>query len=212
MKTRLISINDSGALQAALAVLDAGGVLAFPTDTVYGLATSAEDPAVIEQLFEVKGRDRKQAIAVLMGEVEDLTRVAESPSAGAKQLAKTFWPGPLTLVVPRHPRLPQILSPLPTVGVRIPDHPVAIKLMKRSGPLAVTSANLSGQENTCSAAEVLAQLDGRIDMLLDGGETPGGVPSTVVDTTGGQIKILRQGPITDDDIQDALRDLVDGTA
>lgn len=211
MRTQVVSAKDSGALQAALAVLDAGGVLAFPTDTVYGLATRAEDPAVIEQLFEIKGRDRKQAIAVLMGQAEDLARVAESPSAQAMQLARTFWPGPLTLVVPRHPRLPQVLSPLPTIGVRIPDHPAAIALMKRSGPLAVTSANLSGQENACSAEEVLAQLDGRIDLLLDGGETPGGVPSTVVDTTGRQVKVLRQGPVTEVDIRGALRDLTAGS-
>lgn len=210
MKTRVVSVGDSDALEAALEVLDAGGTLVFPTDTVYGLATRAQDPAVIEQLFEVKGRERNQAIAVLMGQAQDLALVADEPSPQAMRLAQTFWPGPLTLVVPRQPGLPAILSPLPTIGVRIPDHPVAIALMQRSGPLAVTSANRSGQENACSAEQVLAQLDGRIDLLLDGGETPGGKPSTVVDTTGGQIKVLRQGPVTDDDIRNALSDLVSG--
>lgn len=204
MKTQVVSAKDSGALAAALAVLDAGGTLAFPTDTVYGLATRCEDPAVIEQLFEAKGREHSQAIAVLLGQAQDLTLVADQPSAQAMQLAQAFWPGPLTLVVPRHPRLPDILAPLPTIGVRLPDHPVAIALMQRSGPLAVTSANRSGQANACSAAEVLAQLDGRIDLLLDGGETPGGVPSTVVDTTSDEVRVLRQGPVSEADIHQLL--------
>ena len=143
-----------------------------------------------------------------MGQVQDLSQVAQDSSDQAVQLAQAFWPGPLTLVVPRHPRLPDILSPLPTIGVRVPDHPVALALMQQSGPLAVTSANISGGANTCSAAQVLAQLEGRIDMLLDGGETPGGVPSSVVDTTGGQIKILRQGPITAADIRRVVGNIV----
>jgi L-threonylcarbamoyladenylate synthase len=206
MKTRIIPAQDSHAIEDAISVLDGGGILVFPTDTVYGLATRVEDPQVIRQLFEVKGRVKDQAIAVLMGRAEDLDLVADHPSLEAQKLADKFWPGPLTLVVPRHERLPDILSPLPTIGVRIPDHPVALALLRASGPLAVTSANLSGQANTCSVEEVLAQLDGRVELVLDGGLTPGGKPSTVVDTTGEQIKILREGPILKVDLLCALRE------
>jgi len=207
MKPRGISASDDRAIDSALAVLDGGGALVFPTDTVYGLATRAEDPQVIRQLFEIKGRAKDQAIAVLIGQAEDLALVADNPSIAAQRLAKTFWPGPLTLVVPRHPHYPDILSPLPTIGVRIPDHPVALALLRRSGPLAVTSANLSGHENTCSAAEALAQLDGRVGLVLDGGVTPGGKPSTVVDTTGEEIKMLREGPIKQADLMRVLQEM-----
>jgi tRNA threonylcarbamoyl adenosine modification protein (Sua5/YciO/YrdC/YwlC family) len=133
---------------------------------------------------------------VLIGDETDLAQVAGALSDLAARLARRFWPGPLTLVVPAHPALPANLSPLPTVGVRMPDHPVALALLRRTGPLAVTSANLSGQPSARTAGEVFAQLNGRIPLILDGGESPGGLPSTVVDCTGGKPVILRQGPIT----------------
>jgi len=112
------------------------------------------------------------------------------------KLARRFWPGPLTLIVPRLPQLPSVLSSNLTIGVRIPDHPVALSLLKLVGPLAVTSANLSGNANANTAQQVLDQLDGRIHLILDGGQTPGGVPSTVADCTGPETRILREGPIS----------------
>lgn len=120
------------------------------------------------------------------------------------QLAKRFWPGPLTIIVPRHPDLPDILSPKRAIGVRMPDHPVAIRLLQLTGPLAVTSANLSGKENTTTVEEVLAQLDSRVHLVLDGGKTPGGLPSTVIDCTGSELEILRQGPISKEEIESYL--------
>ncbi len=119
-------------------------------------------------------------------------------------LADRFWPGPLTLIVSRKPDLPDALSITPTIGVRVPDHPVALKLLRLAGPLAVTSANISGHENTNTAQEVLDQLGGRIHLVIDGGRTPGGVPSTVVDCTRPIPVILRAGPISMEDIQSAL--------
>ena len=130
-----------------------------------------------------------------------MDQVTQAIPAVARRLAERFWPGPLTLVVARHPALPAILSPLPTVGVRMPDHPTALALLRQSGPLATTSANLSGGPNPLTAQEVLAQLDGRVDLIIDGGRCPGGVPSTVVDCTAGELKILRQGPITLEELQ-----------
>jgi L-threonylcarbamoyladenylate synthase len=154
------------------------------------------DTQAIEQLYLVKGRDAAKAIAVLLGDEAALAQVAGELSGVPARLAQRFWPGPLTLVVPAHPALPANLSPLPTVGVRIPDHPVALALLRRTGPLAVTSANLSGQPSARTAEEVYAQLQGRIPFILDGGQTPGGLSSTVVDCTAGDLVILRQGPIS----------------
>jgi L-threonylcarbamoyladenylate synthase len=152
----------------------------------------------------VKGRESAKAIAVLLGSPTDLPRVAETMGAAASRLAECFWPGALTLVVPRRPDLPENLSPLPTIGVRMPDHPTALELLRLAGPLAVTSANLSGLNSTTTAQEALAQLGGRIQVILDGGRTPGGQPSTVVDCTGAEPVILRQGPITPEQIFSVL--------
>lgn len=178
--------------------------MAFPTDTVYGLGAALADPQAIEKLFEVKERDSAKAIAVLVGRTSDVERKVGKLNALAARLADRFWPGPLTLVVPAVPGLPDLLSPTPTVGVRMPDHPVALKLLQASGPLAVTSANLSGKMDSRTALEVFEQLAGRIPLILDGGETPGGAPSTVVDCTGSEPVILRLGPISLDQLQQAI--------
>ena len=114
----------------------------------------------------------------------------------AKKLAERFWPGPLTIIVPKHLSLPDSVSATNTVGVRVPDHIVARSVLRAAGPMAVTSANLSGQPSPSTAQEVFAQLNGRIALILDGGKTPGGVPSTLVDCTGSQPIVVRQGPIS----------------
>jgi L-threonylcarbamoyladenylate synthase len=204
MKTDIIPASDPSSIPHAVDVLRNGGLVAFPTDTVYGLAAWPFDHFMLERLFVVKGRKHTKAIAVLLGDQKDLDQVAEEPNTLARNLAKRFWPGPITLIVPRNTRLPDIISPAPTLGVRIPDHPVALRLLQAAGPLAVTSANLSGQPNASTAAEVLAQLEDRVHLILDGGKTPGGVPSTVVDCTVPTPKILRPGPITMEDLQAAL--------
>jgi L-threonylcarbamoyladenylate synthase len=198
-KTRVISTSENypEAIMEALAVLRSHGTVAFPTDTVYGLAALISTNETIEKLFAIKERPQDRAIAALLGQTSDLGQLTQNPSPGALRLAERFWPGPLTLVVPKHPQIPEIISPRPTIGVRIPDHPVALALLQAAGPLAVTSANLSGQANTCRAVEVEEQLRGRVDLILDGGETPGGTPSTVVDMTGEAPVILREGPITE---------------
>lgn len=207
MTTRLIPTQDPNALAQAVDILKANGTLVFPTDTVYGLGAMAFQPEGIKKLFEIKGREQTHAIAVLLGQAEDLSQVTENLSPEAACLAENFWPGPLTLVMPKHPNLPDILSPRPTVGVRIPNHPTAIALMKQTGPLAVTSANLTGGKDANTADEAFSQLGSKVDLILDGGKTPGGVPSTVVDLTGAQFQILRQGPISAKDIRAALSTL-----
>jgi L-threonylcarbamoyladenylate synthase len=196
MQTQILSAADSSALDVALRKLRSHQLIAFPTDTVYGLGAALDSPEAIEQLYTVKGRDSAKAIAVLVGDAAALSAVASDLSQSARLLAQNFWPGPLTLVVPRRPGLPDNLSSLPTIGVRMPNHPVALSLLNRSGPLAVTSANRSGAANTTTAQEVFSQLGGLIALILDGGQTPGGLPSTVVDCTAEELIVLRQGPIT----------------
>jgi len=188
--------DDPLAIQQALALLQKGRLVAFPTDTVYGVGASAFNSQAIDQLYLVKGRDSAKSIAVLLSSPADLPRLSAGMGELAERLAQRFWPGPLTLVIARHPALPENISSTPTIGVRMPDHPVALALLSRAGPLATTSANLSGAQNACTAQEVLEHLRGRIPLILDGGHTPGGTPSTVVDCTGTAPVILRQGPIS----------------
>ncbi len=203
MQTEILLTTDPRAIPRALEVLRAGGLVVYPTDTVYGVAGDAFSAASIERLFEAKGRDSAKAIAVLIGDVEQLAQVTATVSPAARKLAERFWPGALTLVVGKHPALPENISPLPTIGVRLPDHSFARALLRAAGPLATTSANLSGMPSATEAQAALQQLGGRVELLLDGGPTPGGVPSTVVDCTGAEPAVLRPGPISAKQIHDA---------
>jgi L-threonylcarbamoyladenylate synthase len=204
MKTEVLLASDPNALRYAVDVLRYGGLVAFPTDTVYGVGALAFHHEAVMRLYTVKGRSTDKAIAVLIGREADLADVATALTPAAEKLAAKFWPGSLTLVVPKHPRLPAAVSSLPTVGVRMPDHALARQLLEQTGPMAVTSANLSGEPNALTAAHVLAQLSGRIELILDGGRVPGGVPSTVVDCTAAVPQILREGPVTAADIAAAV--------
>ena len=195
MKTLVIPTSSPIALTAAFNVLQNGGLVALPTDTVYGLAALVTDSAAIDRLYLAKVRSPQKAIAVLVGSLDQMDQVVSQFSGEASRLARRFWPGALTLVVPQHPGLPANLSPLPTIGVRMPDHAFALELLRQTGPLATTSANLSGGPNPRDAGEVFAQLEGRIELVLDGGPVPGGIPSTVVDCTGKELVILREGAI-----------------
>ena len=204
METEIISTGRLEALQKAVELLKEGNPVAFPTDTVYGLGVLAFDQRGIDQLYAVKQRNSLKAIPILLGDPAELAQVTAGMGEIALRLAQRFWPGPLTLVVPCHPGLPPNLSPQPTIGVRMPDHPLALSLLRLTGPLAVTSANQSGSESAATAQEVFAQLGGRIPLILDGGRTPGGLPSTVVDCTGPEPVILRPGPISMPELRAAL--------
>ncbi len=204
MKTQILDAHSPDAIPRALDVLRSGGLVAFPTDTVYGVGSLAFDGKAVESIYLVKDRLIEKAIPVLLGGADELDKVASDVPAMARRLALRFWPGPLTLVVPKKPLLPEAVSAAGTVGVRVPDHPAARALLLAAGPMAVTSANISGQASPSAAEEVLAQLGGRIELILDGGKTPGGEPSTVVDCTGGEPVILRAGPITLLEIESAL--------
>lgn len=204
MQTVMLSTQDPSAQSAALEVLSSGGLVAFPTDTVYGLAADIHNPQGIDRLYEAKARSANKAIAVLLAETAQLALLTPGLTPSARRLAERFWPGALTLVVPKRADLPANLSPLPTVGVRMPDHAFARALMRAAGPLATSSANISGETNTLTAQQVLEQLDGRVELVLDGGPVPGGVPSTVVDCTQDPPRILRQGALSAEAIFAAL--------
>ena len=204
MKTEIIRADHPIALTHAADILNHGGLVAFPTDTVYGLAVLPFQEENVERLFIAKGRNSDRAIAVLLGDYEQIGQVAKDIGDIARRWAQKFWPGPLTMIVPCLESIPKVLSSTPTIGVRIPNHPVALSLLRLVGPLAVTSANISGQANTNTAQEVFDQLNGRIHLILDGGRSPGGVPSTVVDCTLAEPFLLRQGPLTMKDLIQVL--------
>jgi L-threonylcarbamoyladenylate synthase len=193
MITEIIPVRE---IQSALEILNNGGIVAFPTDTVYGLGALAFNNSDIESIYKAKNRPLEKAIPILIADINDLEMVASAVPDMVRTLASRFWPGPLTCVVPKKQTLPLAVSATSTVAVRIPDHPDARALLRAAGPMAVTSANISGYANPSTAQEVYDQLNGRIPLILDGGKTKGGIPSTLVDCTGEKPVILREGSIT----------------
>lgn len=193
----------SDILAHAAALLVAGELVAFPTDTVYGVGAICWNEAAVARLYTAKLRSLDKAIPILLADPADLALVADHlPLAGMK-LAQAFWPGALTLVVPKASRVPaEVTAGGDTLAVRIPNHDIARTLIRLAGaPLATTSANLSGGPSPVTAEEVAAQLAGRIPLIVDGGRCPGGAASTVVDVTGPTPRILRPGPISEADIR-----------
>ena len=194
--TKILPADSLETIQLALNILQAGGLVAFPTDTVYGVGALAFNGQAVESIYAAKDRPVEKAIPILIADMDDLTKVASSVPDMAKKFASRFWPGPLTLVVPKLATLPDAVSATDTVAVRVPDHQIVRTFLRSAGPLAVTSANISGQFSPTTAEEVFAQLGGRIALIIDGGRTPGGVPSTLADCTGTHPTILREGPIS----------------
>jgi L-threonylcarbamoyladenylate synthase len=204
MKTEILSSNSPQALPRALEILRDGGLVAFPTDTVYGVGALVFDGQAVESIYAAKERPVEKAIPVLLGDSTDVGQVAEEIPLFASRLIKRFWPGPLTVLVPKKSSVPVVVSATSTVGVRVPDHEATRALLRLAGPMAVTSANISSQPSPTKAEDVMAQLGGRIPLIIDGGQTPGGVPSTLVDCTGSEIQILREGPLSRDELLKAI--------
>jgi L-threonylcarbamoyladenylate synthase len=195
-------LSKSPEFAAAVELLRSGELVAFPTDTVYGVGAICWNEAAVARLYTAKLRSLDKAIPILVADPADLELVADHlPPAGLK-LAKAFWPGPLTLVVPKAAVVPAaVTAGGNTVAVRIPNHDLTRALIRAAGaPLATTSANLSGGPSPVTAVEVAEQLAGRVAMILDGGRCPGGAASTVVDVTGPRPQVLRAGPLTEADI------------
>lgn len=179
-------------------ILRRGGLVAFPTETVYGLGANARDAGAVAQIFSAKGRPVDNPLIVHLAGAGQVEEVAVNVSPVAGELMKQFWPGPLTLVLPGKGVLPrEVTAGLDTVAVRVPGHPVALALIRAAGvPVAAPSANTSGRPSPTTAGHVRADLDGRIDAVLDGGDAGVGVESTVLDVTGEVPVILRPGGVT----------------
>jgi len=194
----LASEASRAAIAEAAKILQGGGTVAFPTETVYGLGANALDPAAVAKIFAAKQRPSWDPLIVHVTDAEMLRRVAAGIPANAERLIKTFWPGPLTLLVPRHPQIPPaVTAGRPLVGVRMPAHPVAHALIAAAGlPIAAPSANSFGRTSPTQARHVLEDLDGRIDAILDSGETTHGLESTVVGASGDRCVIYRPGVVT----------------
>jgi L-threonylcarbamoyladenylate synthase len=189
---------DMGPIRRAAAVIRAGGLVAFPTETVYGLGANALDAAAVARIFEAKGRPATNPVIVHVLDASEVRNVASNWPETASKLAGRFWPGPLTLVVPKADAIPPIVTAGgETVAVRCPNHPVARAFIREAGvPIAAPSANRSTELSPTRAEHVLKGLNGRIDLLLDGGPCSGGIESTVVDVTGDVPRVLRPGLIT----------------
>jgi L-threonylcarbamoyladenylate synthase len=194
------------ALARAAEVLRNGGLVAFPTETVYGLGANALDGNAVARIFAAKGRPAHNPLIVHVGDAREVRRVVADWPSEADDLARRFWPGPLTLVLPRREEVPDVVTGGgPTVAVRCPSHPVARALLEATGlPLAAPSANRSNQLSPTRAEHVLRDLDGRIDLILDGGPTPGGIESTVLDLTTRPARLLRPGLLSVGELEGAI--------
>jgi len=206
MKTEVLRAGEPDSLRRAAELLTAGRLVAFPTDTVYGIGAPAFYADAVASIYTAKARPPEKAIPVLIADESELSCIAAFVPDCARVLIARFWPGALTLVLPRRPDVPSIVSSDATVAVRIPDLDLARALMRLTGPLAATSANLSGQPNPVTAADVMEQLGGRIAAVLDGGPCPGGLPSTIVNCLTRPPLVLREGGVT----VAALREVVPG--
>jgi len=199
LKTQIVSINDPQAIPLALETLANDELIVFPTDTLYGLAGRINDIS-IRKIYQAKERPEEKSIPVLFASVEQLNQLTDELNPKVLALIKAFLPGPLTIVLPKKTGLPPALSNNSGVALRMPNHPFALDLLAQSGPLAVTSANISGHENPSTAEEVYAQLKGRVSLILDSGNHPGGLASTIINCQQGEPQLLRQGPLSMKDI------------
>ena len=197
-------------IRAAVVILRAGGVIAFPTDTLYGLGADAFNVEAIERVFTAKGRDREHGLPVLIADATQIRQVAVNVSKAADHLATKFWPGALTLVLKRSPDLPAIVSGgVPTVAVRVPNHPIPVRIIRTLGnPIVGTSANRAGSEDSTTIAEVEDRIGPWLDYVFeDDSFEPQGEPSTIVDMTTRRPRVLREGAVTSEEIFQALEEL-----
>ncbi|MCL2856478.1 MAG: L-threonylcarbamoyladenylate synthase [Oscillospiraceae bacterium] len=210
LTTQLLDASDPQNIEKAAALLRQGEVAAIPTETVYGLAANALDERAVAKIFEVKGRPSDNPLIVHIAEVDELKELTSRLPDAALELARRFWPGPLTMVLPSSSIVPALTrAGLDSVGIRLPAHPVARKLIKAAGvPLAAPSANISGRPSPTSAAHCFEDLAGRVQVILDGGPCNIGVESTVVSLTDGAPRVLRPGAVTPEQIKAAAGSVV----
>ena len=207
----MILKSDPEGIFLAGQILKSGGIAAFPTDTVYGLGALYCDAGAVRKIFQAKGRPEEKPLSILISETDQVSLLAREVSDTARVLMDRFWPGALTLIFRKKEdaMIPEeVTRGLDTIGIRLPDSDTAIGVIKAAGaPVAAPSANISGRRSATCAQEVVDDLDGRVDLILDGGGCPVGVSSTVLDLSEegrGEIRILREGTITRRMIEDAI--------
>ena len=211
MKTRVLCVNptqpEAEHIRQASEVLARGGLVAFPTDTLYALGASALDPRAIERVLTVKGRHHGKPLSVLLPSAALASELAAELAEGVQGLMDAFWPGPLTVVVRASSKVPAVLTATTgTVGLRVPAGPVAQRLLAAfGGPIIGTSANKSGGADPADARAVQKAIGGQIDLILDGGRVALGIPSTVIDCTRDPARILREGSVPRSQLEGAIR-------
>ena len=203
-------VRDTAAIDRAAAILKNGGLVAIPTETVYGLAANAYDKKAVANIFKAKGRPQDNPLIVHISDMEMIGEIVSELPKKAEELAREFWPGPLTLVLPRSQKIPSSVSAgLDTVAVRMPSSSIAREIIRKSGlPLAAPSANLSGSPSPTTASHVIADLDGRIDAVVVSERSAVGVESTVVSLCSNPPRLLRPGGITVEQLREILPDIV----
>jgi L-threonylcarbamoyladenylate synthase len=197
MSCQILKADSPGIVKAARVILQ-GGLVAFPTETFYGLAGEAGNEAALEKIFRVKGREEGKPLLLLAADKSWLPGLVQEVPPLAERLIDGFWPGPLTLVFKASPQIsPLLTANTGKIGIRVSSHPVAQALVQAVGrPITGTSANLSGQPSTASALEVFQSLGDNLEAILDGGRTAGGLGSTILDLSGPSPQIIREGAIT----------------
>ncbi|MDI9481321.1 MAG: L-threonylcarbamoyladenylate synthase [Syntrophomonadaceae bacterium] len=192
-------------IEEAAALIRAGELVAFPTETVYGLGADAFSPTAVEKIYAAKNRPPMNPLLVHIARFDQIQQIAGQVPDTARLLIESFWPGPLSLILPAGPDVPDIITAnRPGVGLRMPSHPVALALINRAGPLAAPSANLSGRPSPTTAQHVKDDLHGRIAAVLDAGATGLGIESTVLDLTGSQVRLVRSGGISRPQLESVL--------
>lgn len=210
MNTLCLSAEDPGVAQLAADIIKEGGLVAIPTETVYGLGANGLDETAVAKIFEAKGRPQDNPLILHVADAADIEKFCHSIPQSAHALAKAFWPGPLTMVLPARDTVPKrTTGGLSTVAVRCPDCDITRDIIRLAGvPIAAPSANISGKPSTTTAEHVRHDHNGRIDMIVDGGPCRVGVESTIVDLTEGRPRLLRPGGITPEQLLAVLGDLV----
>ena len=202
MRTKIFDGQDQAAIEEAAGILKAGFLVAFPTDTVYGIGAKASDSRAIDRLYRVKERSYDKGIPILIADVRDLPKLTHEISPSARQLIDDYWPGPLTIILPRQNNLPTNISPDNTLAVRIPDNEIARRFIRAAGgAVAASSANRSGKSPALSVPEVIEALGSDVEAVLDGGPAQIGLASTIVDFTSDSPKVTRLGPIRLEELQ-----------
>ena len=206
-QTKLVEITDiekqKAILEEAGQIIRDGGLVVFPTETVYGIGANGLDADACRSIYVAKGRPSDNPLILTVPDEEGARQAAAVIPPTAQKLMDRFWPGPLTIVLPKQPGLPAELTPYPGVAVRMPNHPFALALLQAFGPLAVTSANLSDHANPGTAEEVLAQLGNSVDLVIDSGRLEIGRGSTILDCGSETLVLLREGPISFETLMEA---------